>query len=214
MGSARSAITGSPLPSSRWSTQTPFTATCSSRGRPASCRRFSEGSAIPFVASPHLPSGAVLTYFELDSCDEDPSFDVIADLYQCDYHGNCDAITGLSSSNNPIPCGFTSVDVSSAGIQIDNLQNQVSILIETVSGAVTTRFSGVILGYKLQVSTPPVFPDFNDVPTSSPQYQFIEALYNAGITAGCGGGNYCPDNPLTRGQMAVFLAKALGLQWP
>ena len=24
----------------------------------------------------------------------------------------------------------------------------------------------------------------------------------------------CPDAPLTRGQMAVFLAKALGLQWP
>ncbi len=47
-----------------------------------------------------------------------------------------------------------------------------------------------------------------------PFFQFIEALYASGITAGCGGGNYCPDSPLTRGQMAVFLAKALGLQWP
>ena len=27
-------------------------------------------------------------------------------------------------------------------------------------------------------------------------------------------GNYCPDAPLTRGQMAVFLSKALGLHWP
>jgi hypothetical protein len=36
----------------------------------------------------------------------------------------------------------------------------------------------------------------------------------SGITAGCGGGNFCPDNPLTRRQMAVFLAKALGLNWP
>jgi hypothetical protein len=25
---------------------------------------------------------------------------------------------------------------------------------------------------------------------------------------------YCPDAPLTRGKMAVFLAKALGLDWP
>jgi hypothetical protein len=24
---------------------------------------------------------------------------------------------------------------------------------------------------------------------------------------------YCPDNPVTRGQMAVFLATALGLHW-
>lgn len=41
----------------------------------------------------------------------------------------------------------------------------------------------------------------------------LRALNAAGITAGCGGGNYCPNNPVTRGQMAVFLAKALGLQF-
>jgi S-layer homology domain len=58
--------------------------------------------------------------------------------------------------------------------------------------------------------------DFNDVPTSHPFFQFIEALYHAGITGGCQTAPpmYCPDAPLTRGQMAVFLAKGLGLQWP
>ena len=30
-----------------------------------------------------------------------------------------------------------------------------------------------------------------------------------GITGGCGGGNYCPDTPVTRAQMAVFLLKTL-----
>lgn len=54
---------------------------------------------------------------------------------------------------------------------------------------------------------------FNDVPASHAFYQFIEALAASGITAGCGNGNFCPDAPLTRGQMAVFLAKALGLNW-
>ena len=29
-----------------------------------------------------------------------------------------------------------------------------------------------------------------------------------GITAGCGGGNFCPAAPVTRAQMAVFLLKA------
>jgi len=29
------------------------------------------------------------------------------------------------------------------------------------------------------------------------------------VTAGCGGGLYCPDNPVTREQMAVFLLKSL-----
>ena len=36
----------------------------------------------------------------------------------------------------------------------------------------------------------------------------------AGITAGCGGGNFCPDQPITRKQEAAFIAKALGLHWP
>ncbi len=37
---------------------------------------------------------------------------------------------------------------------------------------------------------------------------WIEALAAEGITGGCGGGNYCPNNPVTRQQMAVFLLKA------
>ncbi|MCG6962472.1 MAG: S-layer homology domain-containing protein, partial [Acidobacteria bacterium] len=37
---------------------------------------------------------------------------------------------------------------------------------------------------------------------------WIEELYNEGITAGCGGGNYCPGKPINRDQMAVFLLKA------
>jgi hypothetical protein len=32
-----------------------------------------------------------------------------------------------------------------------------------------------------------------------------------GIAAGCGGGNYCPAEPVTREQMAVLLAGAFGM---
>ena len=67
------------------------------------------------------------------------------------------------------------------------------------------------MGYVLEVGPAPPFPTFDDVPTTHPFFQFIEALTAAGITAGCGNGNDCPDAPLTRGQMAVFLAEALGL---
>jgi len=52
---------------------------------------------------------------------------------------------------------------------------------------------------------------FNDVPTEHWAYSFIETLVGNGITAGCGNGNYCPDAPVTRDQMAVFLVKAFGL---
>jgi hypothetical protein len=51
---------------------------------------------------------------------------------------------------------------------------------------------------------------FDDVPASSPFCPFIEELARRGITGGCGGGNFCPGDPVTRQQMAVFLIKALG----
>jgi hypothetical protein len=52
---------------------------------------------------------------------------------------------------------------------------------------------------------------FADVPFSYWANNFIEQLYNAGITTGCGTNPliYCPDNKVTRAQMAVFLLKAL-----
>jgi hypothetical protein len=176
--------------------------------------RFSISGTRDFVASPHLPSGALITYFELDSCDSDATYDVSADLYSCDDLGNCTSVQTLSSNNNgTLPCGFTAADVSGANLQVDNYRNQVTVRVNTGSGTESTRFAGVILAYVLQVSSPPEFPDFTDVPASHPFYKYIEALYNSGITVGCGGGNFCPDNPLTRGEMAVFMAKALGLQF-
>jgi len=39
----------------------------------------------------------------------------------------------------------------------------------------------------------------------------IAAIAAADITAGCGAGQYCPDEPVTRGQMASLLVRALGL---
>ena len=48
---------------------------------------------------------------------------------------------------------------------------------------------------------------FPDVSCSSPFARWIETLAAEGITAGCGGGNFCPGNPVTRAQMAVFLLK-------
>jgi hypothetical protein len=50
---------------------------------------------------------------------------------------------------------------------------------------------------------------FADVPPSHPYYQYIEALYAGGFTAGCGTNplRYCPATPLNRGQAAVFVVR-------
>jgi IPT/TIG domain/S-layer homology domain len=55
---------------------------------------------------------------------------------------------------------------------------------------------------------PPCAGVFPDVPCSSPFATWIEQLHADGITGGCGGGNFCPTDPVIRQQMAVFLEKA------
>jgi hypothetical protein len=57
--------------------------------------------------------------------------------------------------------------------------------------------------------TPCTTAPFPDVPCSSPFAPWVRELVARGITAGCGGGLYCPTNPVTREQMAVFLLKTL-----
>jgi hypothetical protein len=52
---------------------------------------------------------------------------------------------------------------------------------------------------------------FSDVGSSHPFVHDIDRLATAGITGGCGGGRFCPSNPVTRAQMAAFLVRALGL---
>ncbi|MGD0488842.1 MAG: S-layer homology domain-containing protein [Syntrophorhabdales bacterium] len=55
------------------------------------------------------------------------------------------------------------------------------------------------------------FGTFSDVPfpSSSVYYNYIEAIYYAGITTGCGNGDYCPSGDVTRDQMAAFIIRAM-----
>jgi IPT/TIG domain/Putative Ig domain/S-layer homology domain len=52
------------------------------------------------------------------------------------------------------------------------------------------------------------FADFLDVGAGNPFHDDIVKLVRHGVTAGCGGGNYCPASPVTRQQMAVFLLRS------
>ncbi|MGQ0847897.1 MAG: S-layer homology domain-containing protein [Actinomycetota bacterium] len=51
---------------------------------------------------------------------------------------------------------------------------------------------------------------FSDI-AGNPHAADIAAVAAAGITSGCGGGRYCPTNPVTREQMATFLARGFKL---
>jgi hypothetical protein len=50
---------------------------------------------------------------------------------------------------------------------------------------------------------------FADVPASSPFCRWIEEIARRGVVAGCGAGNYCPQSPVTREQMSIFLLRVL-----
>lgn len=48
-------------------------------------------------------------------------------------------------------------------------------------------------------------PYFTDVPATSPYFKFIQKLKDLGITSGCSATAFCPNNPVTRAEMAVFI---------
>jgi hypothetical protein len=48
---------------------------------------------------------------------------------------------------------------------------------------------------------------FSDVSAGDHNADYIQSFFDEGYTAGCGGGNYCPDAVHTRGQTAVFILK-------
>lgn len=50
--------------------------------------------------------------------------------------------------------------------------------------------------------------DFVDVPPSYWAFDYIEKIYQQGITTGCGDNRYCPEDRVTRAEMAVFIERA------
>jgi len=117
-----------------------------------------------------------------------------------------------STSGTPRACDFYSA--APFVVVVDNLSSTYVLNVQPTQATGSASFRTVRLFYRSSISYPPANPTFTDVPTTHAFYRYIEALVASGATAGCGGGNYCPDAAVTRGQMAVFLARSLGLFWP
>jgi len=75
-------------------------------------------------------------------------------------------------------------------------------------------FGGALIKWQRTISPAPAVATFGDVSTSYVYFKAIQALAASGIASGCGNGNFCPNQNVTRGEMAAFLARALGLHWP
>lgn len=166
-----------------------------------------------WLAGVRLPAGASIRSLELSACDLDAVSRVGAAVFsgpkvpgaviQLSDFVMTGATPGCSTFSLALPAPHT----------VDNGANFYMLEVGAEAGT-GIQWNQVRIRYRLQVSPAPGTATFGDVPVGHPQRQFIEALVGSGITGGCGGGNYCPDAPVTRGQMAVFLAAALGLHWP
>ena len=171
-------------------------------------------------ASVQVPEGASLGTLHSWASDTDEDRDLYFHFYEtCQDYGYDDPVTTVVAENQTLGAiGNIPGSKSLGGLTVNNHRCIYSVRVLFASYPESCVNSLKIRKFEItwnrQVSPAPAAATFGDVPTSHPFFQFIEALVKSGITAGCGSGNYCPDEPLTRGQMAVFLSKGLGLQWP
>lgn len=127
--------------------------------------------------------------------------------------------TGLQATATP-PAGSTAVSYNwtitdRPGTDISNLitagQGTSQITFNAASPGVT-MFLRATATTNFGCTTPQgvrrVQVDFLDVPPTHPFYAFVNNIAGNGITSGCGGGNYCPNNTNTRAQMAIFLLRS------
>jgi len=174
-------------------------------------RRYGSIANAYFIGTPHLPSGAQLLAIYVNDC-VNAANTLYGSVYSCAaYGGGCTELAPITTAQG---CGTDTIDLSAAGFVVDNgFGNHIVIRLATTNTDGTDSFGSVTVAYRLQVSPAPAVATFPDVPTSDFGFQYVEALVASGITGGCGGGLYCPDNPVTRRQMAIFIAKALGLHF-
>jgi hypothetical protein len=158
-----------------------------------------------------IPSGAIIDWVGLE-CDSGFAGELTVTPFYIDQHSG--TTIGIVAVQNTPHFFDTDYNSSPIGFQlVRNVHNAIAVVVDQAPNS-QPLFGWVEIWWRRDVSPPPSSSTFGDVPASDPGFQYIEALAASGITGGCGNGNYCPDAILTRRQMAVFLAKALGLHWP
>lgn len=160
--------------------------------------------------SPRFPNGVALYGLTVWLDDTSGTNNISVDLNTVDLDTNTNVnLFSYTTSGTP---GIFRAYIGLASVHTVNADRQTywACIYSGVTNS-SLRHSGLTFWYKRQVSPAPGSATFGDVGTGHPFFQWVEALYDSGITAGCGGGNYCPDDYVTRGQMAVFIAAALGL---
>ncbi len=169
------------------------------------------GVGTHYFANLDIPAGAIIDYIGVNTATTGEAVMGFSLIFR-DHLGGFAPLVSFSFPAH----GFATDMAGPLNILVPGNHDRTFILdVEQAASADLQYFGYVEVWWRRAVSDPPATATFGDVPTSHPFYQFVEALAASGITGGCGDGTiFCPNAPLTRGQMAVFLSKALGLHWP
>ncbi|MFO0753949.1 MAG: S-layer homology domain-containing protein [Thermodesulfovibrionales bacterium] len=121
---------------------------------------------------------------------------------------------GVTSSPAGISCGTDCTETFTGG-------TVVTLTAAAIPGTTFTGWSGacrntdttcvvtltaetLVTAHSLATNT----TTFGDAPQGYWAGNYIEALHNNSLTQGCGAGNFCPETPVMRGQMAAFIVRA------
>jgi hypothetical protein len=166
-----------------------------------------------FYAPVEIPLGAVIDFIALNNLNDNTPNVILLSLRYRNENGAVATIATIG--NTPHSTWQTDFNATALGYTY-SLHFPLILDVEITSSPNLQFFGNARVIWHRSVSPPPVSAYFTDVPTSDFGFQFIEAFNAAGITVGCNTSppQFCPDRNVTRREMAVFFAKALGLHWP
>jgi len=154
----------------------------------------------PALTACSQPAGAKSVWY---SYTPGTSRSVYLDTFGSNYDTTVGVFTGTRGSLTAIVCNDD--DARSPG----GLNSAVAL--NATAG--TTYY--IVVYAKAGATTPTLLQfhatSFYDVPGNYVFWRFIEGFYSQGITTGCGASplSYCPENSVTRAEMAVFLLRAM-----
>ncbi len=119
---------------------------------------------------------------------QDFTAQVFTDVTPSDYY--FDAVNELATHNITAGCGGTDYCPESSVTR----DEMAIFIVRAIYGGDNFTYSPA--------------PYFGDVNSSTFGFAWIQKLYELGISAGCGGGDYCPTGQVTRDQMAIFIIRA------
>ena len=130
---------------------------------------------------------------------------------------NCPATSyssGISTihGTNSITAGGSGGNLTVSGAASVNLQagSQITLLpgFTAIAGGAST-FHAFLASGSSTSGHPSIF---TDVSSTSPYYNAVTTMYQLGVTAGCGQGNFCPTDYLQREDIAVFIVRSWSIR--